>query len=239
MADSEDQLTLKKRARRRLVGAVALLIFIVIALPMVFDKDSKPLSRDISVQIPNPDSSEFQHKMVPTPPSVPASLPGASATTAAAGTLPSPPAVGPTATPSAPILQAPVTAPTVPKAVPAQPKAAPVQPKPVTPTATDNTKSPPAPAANASPPAPVASSKPAPQGAWMVKLGTYSEAGNAKRFEAKLTSAKIKFHADPVDTDKGTVTRFWAGPYADRAAAEKARDKIRKSGFPDAVAAEK
>lgn len=73
----------------------------------------------------------------------------------------------------------------------------------------------------------------------MVKLGMYSDASNAKRFEARLTSAKIKFHADPVDTGKGSGTRFWAGPYADRAAAEKARDHIRKSGFPDAVAAEK
>jgi len=130
-------------------------------------------------------------------------------------------------------VQAPVTAPAAPRPAPAQTKAASAP-------AADTAKSAPASVAGAAPAAPPASAKSAPpQGAWMVKLGTFSDAGNAKRLEAKLTSAKIKFHADPVDTDKGTATRFWTGPYADRSAAEKARDKIRKSGFPEAVAAEK
>jgi DedD protein len=238
MADSEDQITLKKRARRRLVGAVALLTFIVIALPMVFDKESKPLSRDISVQIPNPDSSEFQHKMVPTPPSVPSSLPGASTPVPTPVAPAASSATTPTPAPTAQVMPVPVppqlkSGPDQHKAAPTQPKAVPEQTKP----ATDNAKSPAAPAAT---PAATVAEKSAPaKGGWMVKLGTYSDASNAKRFEAKLTSAKIRFHADPIDTEKGSGTRFWAGPYADRAAAEKARDKIRKSGFPDAVAAEK
>jgi DedD protein len=239
MADSEDQITLKKRARRRLVGAVALLTFIVIALPMVFDKESKPLSRDISVQIPNPDSSEFQHKMVPTPPSVPLSLPSTSAPAPSTAAPAASPAPAPTPPPTAQAMPVPAppplkSAPAQSKSVPAQPKAAPEQPKPANPPVADNSRPVPA----AAPAQAVAKSSP-PKGGWMVKLGTYSDANNAKRFEAKLTSAKVKFHADPVDTDKGNGTRFWAGPYADRAAAEKARDKIRKSGFPDAVAAEK
>jgi DedD protein len=235
MADSEDQITLKKRARRRLVGAIALLTFIVIALPMVFDKESKPLSRDISVQIPNPDSSEFQHKLVPTPPSVPSSLP-ATSPPAVSGVAPTTTPAAPTPAPPAQVVQVPVTAPAAPKATPPLPKSAPEQTKP----AVDNAKLPAAPAASAAPPAPGATAKSSPpKGGWMVKLGTYSDASNAKRFEAKLTSAKIKFHADPVDTEKGSGTRFWAGPYADRAAAENMRDKIRKAGFPDAVAAEK
>ncbi len=42
----------KKRARRRLVGAIALVLAVVIGLPMVLDAEQKPLSRDISIQIP-------------------------------------------------------------------------------------------------------------------------------------------------------------------------------------------
>ncbi|QRX82559.1 SPOR domain-containing protein [Glaciimonas sp. PAMC28666] len=42
----------KKRARRRLVGAVALVLAVVIVLPMVLDSEPKPLVSDISIQIP-------------------------------------------------------------------------------------------------------------------------------------------------------------------------------------------
>ena len=45
----------KKRARRRLIGALALVFAAVIGLPMLFDSEPKPLSEDISVQIPSKD----------------------------------------------------------------------------------------------------------------------------------------------------------------------------------------
>ncbi|CAN5719587.1 SPOR domain-containing protein [soil metagenome] len=45
----------KKRARRRLIGALALVFAAVIGLPMLFDSEPKPLSDDISVQIPSKD----------------------------------------------------------------------------------------------------------------------------------------------------------------------------------------
>lgn len=45
----------KKRARRRLVGAVALVLAVVIVLPMVLDPEPKPLADDISIQIPSRD----------------------------------------------------------------------------------------------------------------------------------------------------------------------------------------
>jgi len=44
----------KKRARRRLVGAVALVLAAVIGLPMVLDSEPKPIADDISIQIPSP-----------------------------------------------------------------------------------------------------------------------------------------------------------------------------------------
>lgn len=45
----------KKRARRRLVGAVALVLAVIIGLPMVLDSEPKPLAEDISIQIPPKD----------------------------------------------------------------------------------------------------------------------------------------------------------------------------------------
>ena len=43
----------KKRARRRLVGAVALALAVAIGLPMILDAEEKPRSNDIDIRIPS------------------------------------------------------------------------------------------------------------------------------------------------------------------------------------------
>ena len=45
----------KKRARRRLVGAVALVLAAIIGLPMILDAEQKPLGDDVVIQIPSKD----------------------------------------------------------------------------------------------------------------------------------------------------------------------------------------
>jgi DedD protein len=45
----------KKRARRRLVGAIALVLAAIIGLPMIFDSEPKPVADDIAIQIPSKD----------------------------------------------------------------------------------------------------------------------------------------------------------------------------------------
>lgn len=45
----------KKRARRRLIGAAALVLAAVIGLPMILDSEPKPLADDINIQIPSKD----------------------------------------------------------------------------------------------------------------------------------------------------------------------------------------
>ncbi|CUI04769.1 SPOR domain-containing protein [Massilia antarctica] len=45
----------KKRARRRLVGAVALALGVAVGLPMVLDSEPKPLAGDIDIRIPSKD----------------------------------------------------------------------------------------------------------------------------------------------------------------------------------------
>lgn len=45
----------KKRARRRLIGAIALVLAAVIGLPMILDSEPKPVADDISIQIPSKD----------------------------------------------------------------------------------------------------------------------------------------------------------------------------------------
>jgi DedD protein len=50
---SDPVLPEKKRARRRLVGAVALVLAAVIGLPMILDSEPPPLADDIAIQIPS------------------------------------------------------------------------------------------------------------------------------------------------------------------------------------------
>src|SRR5690242_11981305 len=66
-AISDEELQLKRRARRRLIGAVVLVIAIIVVLPMVLDSEPKPSSQEVKVQIPSPDSGIFTSKVVPLP----------------------------------------------------------------------------------------------------------------------------------------------------------------------------
>jgi DedD protein len=56
----DEDTQLKKRARRRLIGAVALALFAAIVLPMVMDHQPAPPLKDIQVRIPSPDEGATQ-----------------------------------------------------------------------------------------------------------------------------------------------------------------------------------
>jgi DedD protein len=108
MAESEEALQLKRRARRRLVGAIALVTFVVIVLPLILDKEPGPAGPPLSVQIPNQEAGGFNTRIVPPAPAVPvAPVPEKKAETVPAKAEP-------------PSVKA---APPAPKAEPAAPKA--------------------------------------------------------------------------------------------------------------------
>jgi DedD protein len=55
----------KKRARRRLIGAVALVLAAIIGLPMVLDSEPRPVADDIAIQIPSKDKASSSATPVP------------------------------------------------------------------------------------------------------------------------------------------------------------------------------
>jgi len=91
-AISDEELQLKRRARRRLIGAIVLVIAIIVVLPMVLDSEPGPVSQDITVRIPSPDSEALTTQGAPLPaPKVPgsnAARPQAEDKTAAAPEVP-------------------------------------------------------------------------------------------------------------------------------------------------------
>ncbi|HXV11881.1 MAG TPA: SPOR domain-containing protein [Burkholderiales bacterium] len=114
---SDEERQLKRRARRRLIGAIVLVTAMVVVLPMVLDPEPRPTGEEVSVRIPSPDASAFSPKLAPEPPA-----PKAAPPTRAAEAKPEP-----KAPPAAP---APTPAPEkTAKAAPAKP-AAPPSPKP-------------------------------------------------------------------------------------------------------------
>jgi DedD protein len=68
MAEAQDVETLKRRGRRRLVGAVALVLAAVIVLPMVFDPEPKRAEVAVSVRIPGENEAKFTPKVEPRAP---------------------------------------------------------------------------------------------------------------------------------------------------------------------------
>ena len=63
--EQQDVETLKKRGRRRLVGAVALVLLAVVVLPMVFDPEPKSTLPPVSVRIPGENETPFAPKLPP------------------------------------------------------------------------------------------------------------------------------------------------------------------------------
>jgi DedD protein len=82
VAETPDVNTLKRRGRRRLVGAIALVLLAVIVLPMVFDTEPGQGVAPVSVRIPSEDtpfSPALQPKQPPTPAAEPAKPPAEAA----------------------------------------------------------------------------------------------------------------------------------------------------------------
>ncbi|SDF39893.1 MULTISPECIES: SPOR domain-containing protein [unclassified Duganella] len=77
--DDDPVLPEKKRARRRLVGAIMLALGVAVGLPMLLDSEPKPLSSDIEIKIPAKDK--------PLADAAPAPAPSSAATVAANAAL--------------------------------------------------------------------------------------------------------------------------------------------------------
>ena len=218
-------LQLKKRARRRLLGAVALALFAVIVLPMVMDREPRPSAPDIQVRIPSQDATGLAAKI----------LPGKPATTPMPAPEPKP------VTEQKPDAKAVAETPAV---------SAP--PIPVAAKAAESAAAPPAAKSGDKPAAlekkSTAAEKPAAKesvdikpaatgsGQWVVQLGAYKEAGNVKVLLSKLKGIGVPAYTEKLDSVQGPRTRVRAGPFASQEAAEKARARIKIIGVDGPVA---
>jgi DedD protein len=213
-------LQLKKRARRRLVGAIALALLAVIVLPMVMDSEPRPPGQDIQVRIPSQDSPGLAAKVLTGKPAaspLPALEPKVAADARpAAGT--SPPLA--TAPPASPAGIDSARAPATPVAAAQTGSAA----------KTDTAENPTTKSAQVS-----ASGADGPA-QWVVQLGAYREMGNVKLLLSKLKGVGVPAYTEKFESAQGPRTRVRAGPFASQDAAEKARTRIKIIGVDGPVA---
>ena len=62
---SDDVNLLRRRARRRLVGAIALVVLAVVVLPIILDQKPRSGSQELTVQIPSQDAGPFKARALP------------------------------------------------------------------------------------------------------------------------------------------------------------------------------
>jgi DedD protein len=208
---SDEELQLRKRARRRLIGAIVLVTVVVVALPMVLDSEPKPASQDIDIRIPSPDSGAFKSKVVPLAPAPEARPAAQPPGTAKPETVTS----GDSAA-SAPATEKPEAKSQTDGGAPATKPAG---------AETRKTGSSPSAAGTAA----------APSGRFVVQIVALSDAGKAHEMQQRIAAAGIQSYTEVVKTAKGDVTRVRAGPFETRESAEKVQRALKELGFDGKV----
>jgi len=221
--DSDLQTDLRKRARRRLLGAIALALTAAIVLPIVMDHEPRPPAQDIAVRIPPRDAApplasparDAQPDAEPAPPPAP---PDSEPLPASRSDAPKPaPAVKP-------------EAPKPPPAEPAKPAPKPeAKPEPVKPAAKPE-------------PTPTEAARAAAlldgqSTAFALQLGVFSDAANVAKLRSRAKELGFaSFTEDVKLADGQTRTRVKVGPFSSRAAAEAAQRKLEAAGMRSMIA---
>jgi len=205
MADNDAALDLRRRARRRLIGAIALVLALVIVPPWIMDLEPRPVTIDLKVEIPPQDTNRLQ----------PPATVGKAPEVASAPVKPDAPPTAEAKPPSPP-------APEKPKAEAPRPaaKASGAKADVVARTA------PAAKGADAKRAEAILNAE-----GFVVQLGVFADRENAKKLEARLAKAGVKHYAESVAVAGGDQTRVRAGPYPTREAAEQAREQLKGIGL--------
>jgi DedD protein len=233
MSDSPDlHLQLKKRARRRLVGAIAVAGLAAVVLPMVMDEEPKQQIQDVQIRIPGQNQTPFNPKV-----DKPHALPATTGKTVAAS------AAHDSATPQAPPSKPAESNPEKPDEKKTENKVdraiEKTNEKTVEKAAEKSTEKP----AEKSPLKPAEKSakagdaKASDNGQYLILIGAFSNPANVKLLQAKIGELGIKVITEPLDSPEGRKTRVRAGPFASREAADKALDKMKRIGVGGVVAA--
>ncbi len=211
--------------KTRLLGAAVLVALAIIFVPMFFSSTTHKVTGDqtVSLKIPDQPDAQLQTKTLSVGPdsaSANANDPDRVTTVNADAGKPASSPLDVAVAPSQPAPAASATAKPTQQSAPLQ--IAKVTPPPTMPTA----------AVPAAPDAPGTAAN----GSYALNLGIYGEHANAEKLIAAVTKQGYSAHGESTVYNGKPATRVVVGPFADRAAAEAARLKL-KSALPKVPAA--
>jgi DedD protein len=216
-SQSEQEIQFKKRARRRLVGAIALVLLMIVLLPMLLqDRVAQTPKDEVVISIPSqaseldPKTDEALGNLADTAQPDPAET--------SAMNVPS------SAMPPLSEGKTPEINPTEPSAAVVQVLAKPAELPPV-----KETKSAP------KEQEPTKVDKPLATGNFYVQIGVFSNPEKVKQLQSKLNESALNSTTELIETPKGTKTRLRVGMFSSKSDAEAALVKVKALGLSDAV----
>lgn len=201
----EQELNFKKRARRRLVGAIALVLLMIIVLPIILkDRDSSNTQEKITITLPSeqfqPDPADFDSSIAPDE------------------TIVSLPQVEDVA-----------------KEVAAAPQSNTNSSTPESTKAKVDTKAETAITKDKETPKEVIKENNTEKNKFYVQVGVFSDAANVKQLQTKLTGLGYKSQTEKINTDKGQKIRLRTQVFGDRNDAAIALQNIKDAGLTGMV----
>lgn len=212
----------KKRARRRLIGATALVLAAVIGLPMIFDSEPRPISQDINIQIPPRDKAPAMNAS-------PMPLPPSQATQSEAPPPEAPKPVAEASAPSAPAAEA--------KPEPRPASSAPVAPEKAATVAVGEKRVDSLVDKPSAAPADAAKSADKNKGRFIVQVAAVSNKAKVDELLQKLKRGGIEGYWQKITTKEGDRFRVRVGPFSSREEAEKMSKRIDKLGLHGTIQA--
>jgi DedD protein len=224
-SQDEQELQFKKRARRRLVGSITLVVLMILILPMILEDRTaqgpkNPLNVSMAVQpsehndngIESLGSDNSLPPDMEIPPAIPEPVQGANIEETQQQL---------SAVKNVPAIKNDVAIPAASDAKPIQ-ESKPVAPvKPAVETPKKEALS------------PALNDKPSEK--YFIKVGVFSDANNVKKIQDKLTNASLKSYTEITEAANGKLTRIIVGDFRTKLEAEDKLSKIKSLGYAGAV----
>ena len=213
---------MRKRAKYRLIGAAVLVLIGVVGFPLLFDKQPRPISVDMPIEIPDKNKAK------------PLSIPVPTAPQALNPVIAAPPL------PAVPVAE-PAVAPKFEEKVPVVPVAiAQEAPKKIAKTEAKLTEKVADKPAENKAQALLEGKEPekktdASEGRFVVQVGAFADVIRAREVRQKMEHAGLKTYTQVAETKDGRRIRVRVGPFTAKAEADKAAEKIKKLDLPAAV----
>ncbi len=234
---SEEEALLRKRARRRLVGAVTLVILSVVFLPMILDSEPKQEQQEVDILIPSEDvvsesfpwmtpgesidhdSNASTRSGEPLPFSVPEFPQSDDESTElySASRIPIPS--------SKPRLNKPATQtnkPTIQAERPESPKVQAAKPESIQAAKPESMQA-------------AKSESPKIEGKFVIQLGAFADPTKAKQQQQNLAASGVDAYIETIKVGGNEMVRVRVGPFPTRKAAEEGYEKLKKMGLSGVV----